>query len=95
VTAWAFTVFGQPAPYRTPDLSKLTRSTEDAITEAGLWADDARVSEYIRLAKVWPRFDPDALHVPGCVIAAAEMAGDWRSELLEVFGRAFSEGRGS
>ena len=26
-----------------PDLSKLVRSTEDAITSAGVWADDARV----------------------------------------------------
>jgi len=30
-------------PDRTPDLSKLIRSTEDALTDAGLWADDARV----------------------------------------------------
>ena len=26
-----------------PDLSKLIRSTEDALTEAGVWEDDARV----------------------------------------------------
>lgn len=26
-----------------PDLSKIIRSTEDAITDAGLWEDDARV----------------------------------------------------
>ncbi len=39
-------------PYRIPDLSKLLRGIEDAITEAGLWADDARVAEYVRLAKV-------------------------------------------
>lgn len=26
-----------------PDLSKLVRSTEDAITSAGVWVDDARV----------------------------------------------------
>jgi len=29
-------------PMRTPDLSKLARSTEDALTAAGIWADDAR-----------------------------------------------------
>ncbi len=81
------------APYRTPDLSKLARSTEDAVTDAGLWADDARVSQYVRLAKVWPGFDPDALHVPGAVIAAAEMSGDWRDELLEAFTRALEERR--
>ena len=27
---------------RTPDLSKLVRSTEDALTEAGVWRDDAQ-----------------------------------------------------
>jgi crossover junction endodeoxyribonuclease RusA len=81
------------APYRTPDLSKLARGTEDAVTDAGLWADDARVSDYVRLAKVWPGFDRDALHVPGCVIAAVEMHDDWRDELLEAFNRALDERR--
>ena len=75
-------------PYRTPDLSKLARSTEDAITTAGLWADDARVSEYVRLAKVWPGFDDDSLHVPGCVVAAVEIAWDWQELLEDVFRRA-------
>lgn len=55
-------------PDRTPDLSKLARSTEDALTEAGVWADDARVVEYSRLAKVFPNEDPEALDVPGVVI---------------------------
>lgn len=32
-----------PPATTTPDLSKLIRSTEDAITSAGVWADDARV----------------------------------------------------
>lgn len=31
---------------RQPDLSKLIRSTEDAITMGGGWSDDARVVEY-------------------------------------------------
>jgi crossover junction endodeoxyribonuclease RusA len=30
-------------PDRKPDLSKLIRSTEDALTDAGVWVDDARV----------------------------------------------------
>lgn len=34
-----------PRPDRMPDLSKLVRSTEDALTDAGIWADDARVVE--------------------------------------------------
>lgn len=52
-------------PDKKPDLSKLVRSTEDAISDAGLWADDARVVEYGRLAKVFPLEDPSALPVPG------------------------------
>lgn len=52
-------------PDRYPDLSKLVRSTEDALSAAGLWADDARVVEYARLAKVFPGEDPMALDTPG------------------------------
>lgn len=52
-------------PMRTPDLSKLCRSTEDALTAAGVWADDARVVAYERLAKVFPGEDPEALEAPG------------------------------
>lgn len=52
-------------PCRTPDLSKLVRSTEDALTDAGVWRDDARVVEYTRLAKVYPNEDAEALDAPG------------------------------
>jgi Holliday junction resolvase RusA-like endonuclease len=62
-------VKSRTAPDRTPDLSKLLRSTEDALTTAGLWADDARVVEYLRAAKVWWGHDSDALPVPGALIA--------------------------
>jgi crossover junction endodeoxyribonuclease RusA len=55
-------------PMRYPDLSKLLRSTEDALTTAGVWADDARVIEYRHLAKVYPGEHPDALDAPGAVI---------------------------
>jgi Holliday junction resolvase RusA-like endonuclease len=55
-------------PAGPPDVSKLARSTEDALTDAGLWRDDARVVEYTRLAKVWADEDRDALHIPGAVI---------------------------
>lgn len=55
-------------PMRTPDLSKLVRSTEDALTDAGLWADDARVVEYERVAKVFPGEGEDSLLCPGVVI---------------------------
>ena len=55
----------QTWPDRKPDLSKLVRSTEDALTDAGIWVDDARVVEYTRLAKVFPGEDPDSLPRPG------------------------------
>lgn len=53
---------------RKPDLSKLARSTEDALVEAGLIADDARIVQYERLAKVFPGEDPESLEACGAVI---------------------------
>ena len=55
-------------PTTYPDVSKLLRSTEDALTAAGVWKDDARLVELDRLAKVYPNEDPEALAVPGAVI---------------------------
>lgn len=55
-------------PDRKPDLSKLVRSTEDALTDAGVIADDARIVEFTRLAKVYPGEDGEALEAPGVVI---------------------------
>lgn len=52
-------------PMRKPDLSKLIRSTEDALVDAGLIADDARIVEYSRAAKVFPGEDHEALESPG------------------------------
>lgn len=58
-------------PSKTPDLSKLVRSTEDALTAAGVWRDDSRVVE-CRALKTYPvgtlGAHPDALHSPGAVI---------------------------
>lgn len=65
---WARGLWWPPASV--PDLSKLLRATEDALTDAGVWKDDARVVRYRDLAKVYSG-DPDhldALHVPGAVI---------------------------
>lgn len=61
-------------PMRMPDLSKLCRATEDALTDAGVWRDDARVVEYGRLAKAYPGEDPDALASPGAVIRVYRLA---------------------
>lgn len=55
-------------PATIPDLSKLIRSTEDALTKL-VWADDARVVEYRRLGKHYAGTGaPDVLDVAGCVI---------------------------
>lgn len=64
-------------PATKPDLSKLARSTEDAISDSGVWADDARVVEYLRLAKVYPGEDRDALDRPGCLITIMTEAEAW------------------
>lgn len=51
-----------------PDLSKLARSTEDALTGL-VWRDDSLVVAYGRLAKVYVGADdPDALDRPGVVV---------------------------
>jgi crossover junction endodeoxyribonuclease RusA len=61
-------------PMRKPDVSKLARSTEDALTDAGIWTDDARVVEYERLAKVYPGEDREALEACGAVIEISVIA---------------------
>ena len=61
-------------PDRTPDLSKLCRATEDALTEAGVWTDDARVVAYDWLAKVFPGEDVGALHIPGVTVTVWRVA---------------------
>lgn len=64
---WAKALMWRPAS--TPDLSKLLRSTEDALTDAGAWKDDARVVEYRRLAKHYVGDTArDVLDTPGAVI---------------------------
>lgn len=55
-------------PDKKPDVSKLARSTEDALKDAGVYADDARIVEYLRLAKVFPSEDPEALDAPGVML---------------------------
>lgn len=50
-----------------PDLSKLLRATEDALTDAGIWRDDAQVVEYALLAKCYADYRP-----PGATITIAQ-----------------------
>lgn len=65
-------------PTKTPDLSKLVRSTEDALTDSGLWADDARVVITISM-KTYPAgimgAHHDALHAPGAAIDVFPFVG--------------------
>lgn len=65
-------------PCVTPDLSKLCRSTEDALSSVGLWQDDARVVGYSRLWKCYPNEDPEALALPGCIITVSTLA-EWEA----------------
>lgn len=62
-------------PNKKPDVSKLARSTEDALTTAGIWTDDARVVQYERLAKVFPGEDPEALESSGVMIEIRTIMG--------------------
>lgn len=54
-------------PDRQPDLSKLVRATEDALTEIGAYEDDARIVGTYS-AKRYPGEGTDALESPGAVI---------------------------
>jgi Holliday junction resolvase RusA-like endonuclease len=54
-------------PATRPDLSKLVRSTEDALTDAAAWDDDARMVHCVA-SKVYPLEGKDALDKPGAVI---------------------------
>lgn len=54
-------------PQRKPDLDKLLRSTFDALSDAGVWVDDAQVVE-VTARKVYPDEGVDALSHPGALI---------------------------
>lgn len=56
-------------PAGTPDLSKLVRSTEDALTDAGIWKDDALVVA-IHAVKLYA----DDIDHPGAIISVIELA---------------------
>lgn len=62
-------------PDRKPDLSKLVRSTEDALIEAGAIEDDARIIS-CSSSKVFPREGENALDVPGALIILRSVNGE-------------------
>lgn len=63
----------RPYPSVYPDILKLGRAVEDALTAAGVWKDDSLVVEYTRLAKVYVDEDPEALDRPGVLILIGEL----------------------
>lgn len=65
-------------PCRRPDASKLLRSTEDALTDAGVWVDDARAVTVVS-HKRFPNEGHNALHSPGVVI---EIYDAWEVEVV-------------
>lgn len=67
-----------------PDLSKLCRSTEDALKTGGVWKDDARVVGYVKLWKVFPGEDLDALNLPGVRVHVWTMAEYLTARLVEI-----------
>lgn len=69
-------------PMRKPDLSKLIRSTEDALVDAGLIADDARIVQYERVAKVFPGEDREALESPGVRIEISQIVTAQQAQQL-------------
>jgi Holliday junction resolvase RusA-like endonuclease len=54
-------------PDRSPDLDKLVRSTDDALTQAGIWEDDARVVRIVA-TKNFPGANANCLPCPGVTI---------------------------
>jgi Holliday junction resolvase RusA-like endonuclease len=60
-------------PAGMPDLSKLLRSTEDALTDAGIWRDDAQVVAYSRLEKVYAGHYPQ-IATAGAMITITQLA---------------------
>jgi Holliday junction resolvase RusA-like endonuclease len=70
---WSKTMLWRPAS--TPDLSKMLRATEDALTGI-VWKDDARVVQYDRLAKYYcDHPGVDVLSRPGAVIRVRRIGG--------------------
>jgi crossover junction endodeoxyribonuclease RusA len=54
-------------PDRKPDVSKLARAVEDSMTDAGVWADDARIVDLIA-RKRYPGEGSGALPAPGVLV---------------------------
>lgn len=64
----------RPYPSVAPDLAKLARAVEDALTGAGIWKDDCLIVHEV-LSKHYCGEDDMALDHPGCIIIVQEMKG--------------------
>lgn len=62
------------------------RATEDAITDAGLWADNARVAVYAPLAKAYAGCPVPGLDVVPPVAGAVAALAEFRPEAGELVG---------
>lgn len=60
-------------PDRKPDVSKLARAVEDSLTDAGVFADDARIVDLIA-RKRYPNEGAGALPSPGVVVHVFDAA---------------------
>lgn len=69
-------------PDRKPDGSKLLRAVEDALTDAGVWADDARGIDLIA-RKRYPNEGSGALPSPGVVVHVFD-ATRFESDVFEL-----------
>lgn len=61
----------RPYPHVTPDLSKLIRGLEDAITESGLWRDDCQVVLYRNVGKLYA--NEDVTGSPGAIVTISKL----------------------
>lgn len=65
---------GYPTTY--PDVSKLARSTEDALTTSGLIGDDGQITDLHVLKRYVGAAHVDALQVPGVVIRVFQLEAE-------------------
>jgi Holliday junction resolvase RusA-like endonuclease len=59
-------------PATKPDVGKLTRATEDAIGDAGVWRDDAQVVVSLSI-KTYPGVHPKAMTTPGAYVRISQL----------------------
>jgi len=67
-------------PCTKPDVSKLVRAVEDSLTDALVWADDARVVDLVA-RKRYPLEGADSLEAPGVMIRLYP-AGDYEADVF-------------